>query len=247
MGDFLRIIQYNTLAVVVLVALIISAIMSLIFVMRDNPVLTPKSKATLLLSLFTLLGFPVVFDLIKTIGITRFFAILVLITFILNLGIPYLYNFLHKPEKAISQWYVWATPILVFGGLVVATYLTYVEITSTSVVCGADIPGCGTVQTSPYAWLFGILPIGIIGVIGYLAILVAWLFENRFSILPRKLCGLAQWGLCFFGVIFSVYLTYLEAFVIRATCAWCILSAVFMILLLWVSTPKAQSFMAGNR
>jgi uncharacterized membrane protein len=45
-----------------------------------------------------------------------------------------------------------------------------------------------------------------------------------------------------FGVLFSTYLTYLEAFVIHATCSWCILSAVLMILLLWVSTPNAQNY-----
>ena len=49
-----------------------------------------------------------------------------------------------------------------------------------------------------------------------------------------------------FGVLFSTYLTYLEAFVIHATCSWCILSAVLMILLLWVSTPKAQNYFFEN-
>jgi uncharacterized membrane protein len=38
-----------------------------------------------------------------------------------------------------------------------------------------------------------------------------------------------------FGVAFSIYLTYLELFVIRAVCMWCVTSAVVMTLLLLVS------------
>ena len=42
--------------------------------------------------------------------------------------------------------------------------------------------------------------------------------------------------LCFalFGVLFSIYLTFLEPFVIGATCAWCITSAIIMALILWM-------------
>jgi uncharacterized membrane protein len=37
------------------------------------------------------------------------------------------------------------------------------------------------------------------------------------------------------GVLFSVYLTFLEPFVIGATCAWCLSSAVLMTALMWLS------------
>ena len=38
------------------------------------------------------------------------------------------------------------------------------------------------------------------------------------------------------GVLFSIYLTFLEPFVIGATCAWCLSSAVIMTLLLLLVT-----------
>jgi uncharacterized membrane protein len=41
-----------------------------------------------------------------------------------------------------------------------------------------------------------------------------------------------------FGTLFSVYLTFLEPFVIGATCIWCLSSAVVMTLLLWVVTDS---------
>jgi hypothetical protein len=42
-----------------------------------------------------------------------------------------------------------------------------------------------------------------------------------------------------FGVLFSIYLTYLELYVIQAVCAWCLTSAAIMALLLFVSTGPA--------
>ena len=39
-------------------------------------------------------------------------------------------------------------------------------------------------------------------------------------------------ALALFGTLFSIYLTFLEPFVIGATCAWCLTSAVSMTLIL---------------
>jgi uncharacterized membrane protein len=50
--------------------------------------------------------------------------------------------------------------------------------------------------------------------------------------------------MCVFGTLFSIYLTFLEPFVIGATCMWCISSAVLMIILLLASTPGAQQALA---
>jgi uncharacterized membrane protein len=47
------------------------------------------------------------------------------------------------------------------------------------------------------------------------------------------------WGLVWFGMFFSFYLTFLEPFVIGATCAWCVTSATLMMLLLLATTGPA--------
>ena len=39
----------------------------------------------------------------------------------------------------------------------------------------------------------------------------------------------------FFGVLFSSYLTYLEPFVIGATCLWCLTSALILTAMLWLA------------
>jgi uncharacterized membrane protein len=46
------------------------------------------------------------------------------------------------------------------------------------------------------------------------------------------------------GVLFSIYLTYLEPFVIRAVCAWCLTSAVIMAMLLLASVEPAARQLA---
>jgi len=98
---------------------------------------------------------------------------------------------------------------------------------------------CNAVQSSEYARLFGILPVGVLGVIGYLLILAAWatpqLQRNRLA----AYMPLAVFGMALFGVFFSLYLTYLEPFVIRAVCMWCVTSAVIMTLLLLLSLKPA--------
>jgi uncharacterized membrane protein len=121
-------------------------------------------------------------------------------------------------------------PVLSLVGLAVAGYLAYVETQAAAAVCG-PVGDCNAVQSSPYARLFGV-PIGLIGVAGYVAILAVWAWGRRAAgALPATLLVLMS----AFGVAFSIYLTYLELFVIRAVCMWCITSAVIMTLLLLVS------------
>ena len=137
------------------------------------------------------------------------------------------------PEPKLS-WRDIATPVLALVGLVVAAYLAYVETQAVEAVCG-PVGDCNAVQTSPYAYLFGVLPIGVLGVIGYLAILAVWLYARLRSDRFARRTPILIFGMAFFGVLFSLYLTYLEPFVIHAVCIWCLTSAVIMTLLLLVS------------
>ncbi|EFO79163.1 Vitamin K epoxide reductase [Oscillochloris trichoides DG-6] len=139
-------------------------------------------------------------------------------------------------KPTLEPWRVRAIPILALVGIAVASYLAFVEVTGSDAVCG-PVGDCNTVQQSPYAKLFGILPIGVLGVIGYIAILIAWALRNR----PQPLGGQAIKAIpimAFLGTIFSIYLTYLEPFVIGATCMWCLTSAVIITALLWIALPE---------
>jgi uncharacterized membrane protein/thiol-disulfide isomerase/thioredoxin len=132
------------------------------------------------------------------------------------------------------RWGSWAVPALILVGLAVAGYLTYVEVSHSTAVCG-PVGDCNTVQQSQYARLFGWLPVGLLGVIGYVFIGLAWPVASSGRGRPAALAGWALVGLTLTGTLFSMYLTFLEPFVIGATCAWCLSSAVILTLLMLLS------------
>lgn len=238
-NTFMKYSLGNTLAVIVLITLIVAWIVSLILSLRDVPIPTDKGWYAKLLPIFSLLGIPAAIDLLETNGITVIFAAIVAVVLLLNIIVPVLWMIGKSSHPFVRNWYKWSIPISVIGGLAVAGYLTFIESTGTAAVCG-PLGGCQEVQTSKYAILFGILPVGLLGFLGYIAILVAWFLWQYGPQTLNKLAVLSIWGMCIFGVLFSIYLTFLEPFVIGATCMWCISSAVLMIILLLVSTPAAQ-------
>jgi uncharacterized membrane protein/thiol-disulfide isomerase/thioredoxin len=140
-----------------------------------------------------------------------------------------------RPNHVLNQWPNWFMTILLIIGLAVAIYMAYVEVTRAEAICG-PVGDCNTVQQSPYAFLFGLIPIGLLGVLGYLVIGIVWLFSIMGPSRWRKISLFSLWGLLLFGTLFSIYLTFLEPFVIGATCSWCLTSAVVMTLLYWNST-----------
>lgn len=134
----------------------------------------------------------------------------------------------------------WIIPLLCAIGVGVAGYLAYVETTHTAAVCG-PVGDCNTVQQSEYARLFGILPIGVLGLIGYAVIFIAWLVTQLAHEHLADLAVISLFGMTAFGTLFSIYLTFLEPFVIGATCVWCITSAILMTVLMLLSTGPTKT------
>ncbi len=137
-------------------------------------------------------------------------------------------------EKSIS----WLIPLLAIVGLVVAGYLSFVESTGVEAVCG-PVGDCNAVQSSPYAKLFGLIPVGLLGFLAYLAMLGAWLVARFASGKAADIATLAVFGMAVVGTLFSIYLTFLEPFVIGATCAWCLSSAIIITVIMWLATRPA--------
>ncbi|RPH55213.1 MAG: vitamin K epoxide reductase family protein [Chloroflexi bacterium] len=155
--------------------------------------------------------------------------------------------FLFKKANGISlrgRW-SWIIPILCIIGFGVAGYLAYVETAQVTAVCG-PVGDCNTVQQSEYARLFGILSIGMLGLIGYEAIIIAWLVARFTTGRLADLAGISLFIMPFFGTLFSIYLTFLEPFVIGATCAWCLTSAVLMTVLMLLTIGPAKLAFSRN-
>lgn len=143
---------------------------------------------------------------------------------------------------SLKERWAWIIPILSVIGAGVAGYLAYVETAEVTAVCG-PVGDCNTVQQSEYARLFGILPIGVLGLIGYAGIIIAWTTARFAGGRLADLAALALLGMTVSGTLFSIYLTFLEPFVIGATCAWCLTSAILMTaLMLFSLAPLKHAF-----
>jgi uncharacterized membrane protein len=125
---------------------------------------------------------------------------------------------------------------LVLLGLAVASYLTYVHYAGIKPACTAG-ESCTKVQTSVYSKLAGV-PVALIGLLGYVAILGSLLVRES------ETSRLATMCLTLVGFGFSAYLTYRELFSIHAICEWCASSAVIMTLLVGLATWR---FLRGDQ
>ena len=123
----------------------------------------------------------------------------------------------------------WLALALILVGAAISGYLTFVEAGSVEAVCG-PIGDCNTVNSSRFATVFGV-PVGLLGLLGYFAIGITWLVGRSGQGRTAKQAQLVFGLLTAFGFLFSIYLTFLEPFVIGATCAWCLSSAIIMTVL----------------
>jgi uncharacterized membrane protein len=124
---------------------------------------------------------------------------------------------------------------LAFIGVVDSLYLTFVKYTGQYSLCGA-IGDCESVNSSKYSEFAGI-PIALLGAGAYLLIVLLLLVENRSSLL-REYIPILVFGLTLVGVLYSIYLTYLEIAVLKAICPYCALSAVILVVLFVLSSVR---------
>jgi len=139
--------------------------------------------------------------------------------------------------SSLPLWPRWSILALLPIGLGVAAYLSFVEVNQVEALCG-PVGDCNTVQQSPYAYLFGVVPVAVLGLMAYIAIGLAWVLQHYGPHRWRRLGALFVLGLTFGGTLFSIYLTFLEPFVIGATCIWCLTSAIIMTLMLWAAAAS---------
>lgn len=105
-------------------------------------------------------------------------------------------------------------------GVLISAYLTWTHFAGLTPVCTGSGEGCQTVQSSRYASLLGI-PVALLGLVAYGGLVFSVAVWAEIGIFLGFLISLV-------GTLFSVYLTYLEVFVIGALCQWCLASAVIM-------------------
>jgi uncharacterized membrane protein len=130
-----------------------------------------------------------------------------------------------------------AAAVLALTGIGVATYIAIAESGGGAPKCLAGGSGCETVADSKYAHLAGV-NVAVIGIVGYVLVFVAAIVPGDAGRFGGFLTALVGFG-------FSLYLTYLELFVIDAICQWCVASAILMALSLAVAATRAFAY-AGH-
>ncbi len=116
-------------------------------------------------------------------------------------------------------------------GAVIAAYLTVVKLTGGSAACPTT--GCDQVLASPYAVVFG-LPLPLFGFVAYIIMagmaVSPWLINAETQKSLRTKTEDWTWILMFAQasamMIFSFYLMYIMAFVIKSLCIYCTASAI---------------------
>jgi uncharacterized membrane protein len=140
-------------------------------------------------------------------------------------------------ESSARDWLKVASIVLALSGVLIAGYLVISEATNTQTICPANGAfNCDLVQKSIYSKV-GPIPVAVIGLVGYLAILAILLLESRVELFAERGKTIV-FGMTLIGLLFSGYLTAMEAFVLHAWCVWCLGSAIVMLLLFGVSFAR---------
>ena len=129
----------------------------------------------------------------------------------------------------MEKWLYRASIVITLIGLAVSIYMTIYKLTGNETMCIGS-GDCNIVNNSPYADVYGI-PVAAFGVGGYLAILAVLILEKKGGAFFKQNATMVNFGLGLIGFLFTVYLIYLEIFVIKALCPFCLASQIAMTIL----------------
>jgi uncharacterized membrane protein len=122
-------------------------------------------------------------------------------------------------------------------GLADATYLTVLALTGETAACGGQA-GCSEVLGSAYAKVGGI-PVAMFGIAGYFTAFTFATFAGFDYAWARRFFALTV------GVLFAetLWLLYVQAFVLHSFCRFCLFSAAitFLLMGLVVATPPQST------
>ena len=132
--------------------------------------------------------------------------------------------------------------IVSLAGLADATYLTVQALTGETLVCGGS-PDCFRVLGSSYARVAG-MPVAAFGSLGYfcvfsLATFAAFGYTRAGALLTLLVCAM---------FLVTLWLLYVQAFVLHAYCRYCLFSAATTFLLagLVIAIPPSRASPSHN-
>ena len=119
--------------------------------------------------------------------------------------------------------------LVALAGIFVALYLALYKLGYIgTLVCA--VGSCEVVQTSKWATMLG-YPVAVWGVAYYVGVLALALAGLTAALADSRRLSQLLVAVTATGVLVSLWLTYLELFVISAICMWCVVSAVLATIL----------------
>ena len=134
--------------------------------------------------------------------------------------------------------------VLAFLGLADSWYLAQAALSDTALSCGIEaLDQCNTVAQSEYSRLFGI-PLAVYGVAFYVLFFV--FAAVMLAVTKPVLTRILYWA-SVIGFLASLYFLYLQVFVIKALCVYCLASfALSVLLFLIVWRLKTREFVISH-
>src|SRR3989344_1146827 len=148
---------------------------------------------------------------------------------------------LSKQSMRIPNWLIFTFLVVSFLGFLDATYLTAQHYTGAIPPCVLTT-GCETVLTSEHSVIFGI-PTALLGSVYYILLFLLAILSLD---VKREIIRLAAF-LTPIGFLASSWFVYLQLFVIKEICSYCIVSAtistILIILRLFILIKSSRSMM----
>jgi vitamin-K-epoxide reductase (warfarin-sensitive) len=105
--------------------------------------------------------------------------------------------------------------IVALAGAVVSGLALQVHYTLTTTPCSINEKwDCGIVNRSPYSMIGGVIPVALIGILGYLGLVWLSLAKQKVVLLLASLVGLG----------YALYLAHIERDILGVWCLYCVIS-----------------------
>lgn len=118
-------------------------------------------------------------------------------------------------------------------GTGISGYLVYAHFFKINPVCLPGAP-CEVVLNTRYAEMWGV-PLSLLGMLMYIGLSILSLWQFRKQNEDKGITAVGIYVLALSGTLFSLYLLYLEAFVIHGYCTWCLASGTVILTTLIMS------------
>lgn len=139
-------------------------------------------------------------------------------------------------SKDKKTYFKQAILVLSVVGLILSAYLTYLHFADGQAAFCSEGSECDEVRQSGFAAMLGV-PVAALGILGYAVIIVFTLIS-----ISKRQRWLYLYIIALGGFTFSAYLTYIELFVIKAVCKYCIVSALIMTAILFMLLFRKSEF-----